>query len=42
VADTIFSLFEGYYVYVVEIPIILAIVIFFLYIMYSLNLFRKE
>jgi len=41
-ADAIFSAVEPYFVYVVEVPIVLAIIVIFLYIMYSLNLFRKE
>lgn len=40
--DTIFSTIEGFYVYIAELPVVLAIVVVFLYIMYSLNLFRKE
>jgi hypothetical protein len=40
--DTIFSIVEPYFVYVVEVPVVLAIVVIFIYIMYSLNLFRKE
>jgi hypothetical protein len=40
--DVIFSAIEGYYIYAVEVPVVLAIVLIFIYIMYSLNLFRKE
>jgi len=40
--DTIFSMIEPYFVYVVEVPVVLAIVAIAIYIMYSLNLFRKE
>jgi hypothetical protein len=40
--DTIFSIVEPYFVYAVEVPVVLAIVVIFIYIMYSLNLFRKE
>ena len=41
-ADMIFSTFEAFYVYVVEVPVVLGIVLIFVYVMYSLNLFRKE
>jgi len=41
-ADFIFSAAEGYFIYVVEVPVVLAIVLICIYIMYSLNLFRKE
>ena len=41
-ADAFFSAVEGYFVYIVEIPVVLAIILIFVYIMYSLNLFRKE
>jgi len=40
--ETIFTALEGYFIYVVEVPVVLAIVLIFVYIMYSLNLFRKE
>jgi len=40
--DVIFSAIEGYYIYVAEVPVVLAIILIFIYIMYSLNLFRKE
>ena len=40
--DTIFSMIEPYFVSVVEVPVVLAIVAIAIYIMYSLNLFRKE
>jgi hypothetical protein len=40
--DTFFSLVQGFYIYLVEVPIVLGIVVVFLYVMYSLNLFRKE
>lgn len=41
-AQTIFELIESFFVYVVEVPIVLAVILVFVYIMYSLNLFRKE
>ena len=41
-AETIFSIIEPYFIYVVEVPIVLAIFLIGIYIMYSLNLFRKE
>jgi len=37
-----FSMLEGYYIYIVEVPIVLAIVLVIAYVMYSLNLFRKD
>ncbi len=40
--EAIFSAVEGYFIYVVEVPLVLGIILFFVYIMYSLNLFRKE
>jgi len=40
--DAVFSAVEGYFIYVIEVPIVLAIVLIFVYMMYSLNLFRKE
>jgi len=41
-ADVIFSTLESVFVYVVEVPIVLAIIVVFLYVMHSLNLFRGE
>jgi hypothetical protein len=41
-ADAIFSAVEGYFIYVVEVPVVLAVVVICVYIIYSLNLFRKE
>ncbi|MCX8036438.1 MAG: hypothetical protein N3D11_05150 [Candidatus Sumerlaeia bacterium] len=38
----IFTALEGYYIYAVEVPVVLAIILIFAYVMYSLNLFRKE
>jgi len=38
----IFRYIEPYFIYVVEAPVVLAIILVFVYIMYSLNLFRKE
>jgi len=40
--EFLFASMESYYLYVVEVPVVLAIVLIFVYIMYSLNLFRKE
>jgi len=40
--ETFFSLIEGYFIYLVEVPVALAIVLICVYVMYSLNLFRKE
>ncbi len=41
-----FELFEGTqginYIYQIEIPIILAIIVLLVYIFYSLNLFKKQ
>ena len=41
-ADAIFSAIEGYFIYVIEVPVVLGIVLICVYIMYSLNLFRKD
>lgn len=41
-AQAIFSALQGFYVYAVEVPVVLGIVLIFVYVMYSLNLFRKE
>ena len=41
-AEMIFDVFEGFFIYVVEVPVVLAVVLLLLYVAYSLNLFRKE
>ncbi len=38
----LFTALEGYFIYVIEVPVVLAIVLIFAYVMYSLNLFRRE
>lgn len=41
-AQIIFDTFQNFYVYAAEVPVVLGIVLVFVYVMYSLNLFRKE
>lgn len=36
-----FSPSSGYFLYAVEAPVVLAIILIFVYIMHSLNLFKK-
>jgi hypothetical protein len=37
-----FELMQGYFIYLAEVPVVLAIILMFVYIMYSLSLFRKQ